>query len=193
MLTLQRKIARAELDIALDVGTIYETYASRVAGWAARLAGPMLDAEDIVHEVFLAVHKQLPHFRGEAKISTWLYRITANVVRDRKRQERRRFLRTLLGGAEQPVRPVATPVEELERQQATRLVYQILDKMKENHRTVLILFEIEGLAGEEIAELLDVNLSTVWVWLHRARAQFRERLAKQCPAEFQPMARQKVK
>lgn len=177
----------ARKEPALELGAIYEAHASRVASWVARLAGPELDAEDLVHEVFLVVHKQLPKFRGESKLSTWLYSITYNVVRDRRRRERRRIFRTLLGGRQQHQSFVATPVDELEQKQATRLVYQVLDKLKETHRTALILFELEGLSGEEIAELLDISVNTVWVWLHRARAEFRQLLAKHHPAELQTL------
>jgi RNA polymerase sigma-70 factor (ECF subfamily) len=154
---------------------LYDRYAPRVASWASRLAGPGIDAEDVVHEVFLIVQVQLPRYRGRDHLTTWLYRITANVVRDRRRREWRLLRRhhhaaDALGWASAP-----TPLDELERLQATALVYRILDQLRENYRTVLILFELEELPGEEIAELLGVKLSTVWVWLHRARAQFRRR------------------
>jgi len=184
VLRLQPNISSADDDAERDLDAIYKEHAARVAGWAARLGGPSLEAEDIVHEVFLVVYKQLPGFRGDAKITTWLYRITANVVRDRRRRERRYFLRRFLGGRQQHPGPVATPIEVMERQHSTRIVYQGLDQLKENYRTVLILFELEGLAGEEIAELLGVNLKTIWVWSHRARAELRKWLLKHHPAEL---------
>jgi RNA polymerase sigma-70 factor, ECF subfamily len=167
----------------LGLAALYDAHAGRVAGWAARLAGPSLDAEDIVHEVFLAAGQRLAEFRGEARVTTWLYRITANVVRDRRRKEQRLWRRNRAGGAAQHGAPRPTPVEELERRQATELVYRVLDEMKEEERTLLILFEIEALPGEEIAELLDLRVETVWVRLHRARARFRERLERLFPEE----------
>ena len=180
-------------EVPLELGAIYRAHAARVASWAARLAGPQLDAEDIVHEVFLIVHRELGKFRGESRLSTWLYGITANVVRDRRRQERRRWLRHLLDGRNRRTLQlhVATPAEQAERRQTTALVYKVLDGMPENYRNTLILFELEGHSGEEIAELTGTNLSTVWVWLHRARAQFRERLARQHPAEYAAAAKRR--
>jgi len=180
-----------DLEVRHTLDAIYHAYAPRVAGWAARLAGPSLDAEDIVHEVFLTVHKELPRFRGDSKLTTWLYGITANIVRDRRRKEQRRWLRHLLSYREQStLHPgVQTPAEAAERQQATTVVYKALDGLRDNYRTVLILFELEGLSGEQIAELTHVNVNTVWVWLHRARAQFRAQLRKQHPAEFQASRR----
>lgn len=189
MLTLPRQITFIEAEVPLELGAIYTAYAGRVAGWAARLGGLSVDAEDIVHEVFLIVHRQLPQFRQEAKLSTWLYRITANVVRDRRRREQRRLFRSWLGAKREPSPVVVTPIEALEQQQSTRLVYEVLDTLKDNHRTVLILFELEGLSGEEISELLDVKIKTIWIWLHRARRHFRDRLAKLHPGEFGPSRR----
>jgi RNA polymerase sigma-70 factor (ECF subfamily) len=163
---------------ALDLEEIYRQYARRVGGWAARLGGPGLDPEDVTHEVFLKVRDLLPGFEGTDHLTSWLYRITANIVLDRRRKERRRRWRDKLFGEGVELRgPVqGSPVDELERKEATQLVYTVLDTMKEKYRTVLLLFEIEGMPGDEIAEVLDIKIEMVWVWLHRARAQFRERL-----------------
>jgi RNA polymerase sigma-70 factor (ECF subfamily) len=165
---------------ARDFDGIYRAHAARVARWAARLGGPIVDVEDAVQEVFLTVHRLLPGFRGEAQVTTWLYRITANVVRHRRRKER---LRRWLGGSSDEVAaqlesPRPTPVEDLERRQATELVYRVLDGLAERARTLVILFELEGLSGEQIAELMGLSLSNVWVSLHRARAQFLAQLQK---------------
>jgi RNA polymerase sigma-70 factor, ECF subfamily len=161
-------------DTPLEVDAIYRAHASRVARWAARLGGPTVDVEDVVQEVFLTVHRLLHEFRGEAQITTWLFRMTQNVVRHRRRKER---WRRWLGGSSDDVaghlpslRP--TPVEAIEQREAQQLVYRVLDRMSEKYRTVIILFEIDGRSGEEIAELTCTKLETVWVHLHRARAQF---------------------
>jgi RNA polymerase sigma-70 factor (ECF subfamily) len=168
----------ADGSASMDVGGLYRAHAQRVTRWASRLAGPGADVEDLVQEVFMVVHDRLASFRGDAQITTWLYRITENVVRHRRRKDR---LRRWLGGSAGDVgahvastRP--TPVEELERRQAGELVYRALDGLSERHRTLIILFEIEGLSGEEIAELTGCKLASVWVYLHRARAQFGKRL-----------------
>jgi len=161
-----------------DLEAVYRAHAQRVARWAARLAGPALDVEDVVHEVFLVVQRRLAGFRGEAEITTWLYRITANVVRHRRRKERwRRFL----GGTADDIAgrmaaPGPTPLEDLEGRQAAARLYRALDALNEKQRAVLILFELEGLPGEEIARLLGMRAATVRVTLHRARAELLRRL-----------------
>jgi len=151
-----------------------------VACWASRLAGPTLEVEDLVQEVFLIVHQLLPSFRGDAQVTTWLYRITENVVRHRRRRERMR--RWLFGGRSEAAATLPStrpsPAEDFERRQASELVYRVLDGMAHRYRTVLILFEIDGRSGEEVAELTGAKLATVWVWLHRARGQFLRRLEK---------------
>jgi RNA polymerase sigma-70 factor (ECF subfamily) len=151
----------------------YLQHVQLVNRWAARLAGPELETEDVVQEVFMIAHRRLDSFRGAAKLSTWLFGITQNVVRHRRRKERLR--RWLLGAASdarhlEPARP--TPVEDLERREATKTIYRLLDGLPDKYREVFILFEIEGLSGAEIAALAGLNLTTVRVRLHRARARF---------------------
>jgi len=164
----------------LALAEVYRRHARDVGRWAARLGGPATDVEDVVQEVFLAAHRKLGGFRGDASLTTWLYRITENVVRHRRRKER--FRRWLGGTADETAGEVAapgpSPLEALGERQATERVYRVLNGMKEKYRTVLILFELEELSGEQVASLTGAKLATVWVWLHRARADFARRLAE---------------
>lgn len=163
-----------------DFDTVYRAHVDRVARWAARLGGPGIDVDDVVQDVFIVVHRQIAGFRGEASLSTWLYRITANVVRDRRRRDRwRRWLTVLTpdSAARLPASG-ATPVEAFEQREAIERVYRVLDGMNERYRSLIVLFEIEKLSGDEIAELTGMRPGTVWVVLHRARAQFEKRLAR---------------
>ena len=158
-----------------DLDAIYRAHAGTVARWVAKLVGPNADVEDLVHEVFLVVRRRLPEFRGNAKVTTWLYRITERVARQKRRRDRlhRWFSRERQLEIEHATSPTRlTPVEVLERRQSTEVCYRILDRMPEKYRTVLILFELEEMSGEEIASLTGVKPSTVWVHLHRARARF---------------------
>jgi RNA polymerase sigma-70 factor (ECF subfamily) len=160
---------------APDLDAIYRAHAGTVARWAAKLAGPCNDVEDLVHEVFLVVRRRLPEFRGDAKVTTWLYRITERVALQSRRKDRFRrwFSHARQFDIEDAIAPVRlTPVDDLERRQSTEACYRILDMMPDKYRTVLILFELEELSGEEIAALTGLKLATVWVHLHRARARF---------------------
>jgi RNA polymerase sigma-70 factor (ECF subfamily) len=157
----------------LDLEGLYRTHSAAVARWAARLAGPALDAEDLVQEVFMVVQRQLPRFRGEASPATWLFTITERVVWRRRRKERWR--RWLDGAGDTAAKelpaPGPTPLEVLQSKQATALFYRALEGVAERYRAVLVLFEIEDLSGQAIADLKGVPIDTIWVWLHRARAQ----------------------
>ena len=160
---------------SVDLDALYREHARTVARWVAHLGGPSVDVDDLVHEIFLIAQRRLPEFRGDAKVTTWLYRITARVVSSRRRRDRaRRWMSNVWrGDVEHATTPSAvTPVEELERQEARATVYRALDGLGEKYRSLLILFELEGLSGEEITVLTGIKLSTVWVRLHRARALF---------------------
>jgi RNA polymerase sigma-70 factor (ECF subfamily) len=164
-----------------DFDGLYHQYVEQVARWAARLGGASVDVDDVVQEVFVAVHRQLGSFRGECHVKTWLFRITANQVGERRRRERWR--RWLSGSADEVtghlVSPHPSPIEALERREAAQRIYRALDAMNERARTLVILFEIERLSGHEIAELTGMKIEAVWVALHRARAQLVERLGRE--------------
>ena len=160
---------------SLDFDRLFREHSATVSRWAAGLGGPSIDVEDVVQEVFLVAHRRLPEFRGDAKISTWLFRITDRVIRDQRRRTRwRRWLRgsaTDVGG-----RLMATqldPVETLVRKQAIGELYAVLDQMNEKFRTVLVLANFEDLDADQIASMTGAQPTTVRVWLHRARLKFR--------------------
>jgi RNA polymerase sigma-70 factor (ECF subfamily) len=171
-----------EVQTAFDLDDVYRSHSGDVARWVGHLGGPAADVDDLVHEIFLVVDRRLPEFRGEAKLTTWLYRITERVVRGRRRNDRiRRWLgRTRRDDMERALSPTQlTPIEELERRRAVATVYRILDRLPEKYREALILFELEGASGEEIAALTGRKLATVWVHLHRARTRFLEELTNE--------------
>ena len=168
-----------------DLSTIYRQHADSVGRWARRMAGPHMDIEDIVHEVFLVVQRRLGEWRGDAKITTWLYEITVRVVQDRRR--RQKYLWLLRGPSDhgraaapdQQLAQIAAdepnPLDLLERREATENLYRILDKIPEKYRTVIILFELEGLSGQEIADITGSTLANVWVRLFRGREKMLKR------------------
>jgi RNA polymerase sigma-70 factor (ECF subfamily) len=107
-------------------------------------------------------------FRGEASVRTWLFRITNNIVRSRRRV--RRWLFRLHGpSAEEAIAPV-TPLESIERRESAARLHAALDDIPDIYRTAFILYELEGLPCEEVATLVGVDVGTVWVRLHRGRA-----------------------
>jgi RNA polymerase sigma-70 factor (ECF subfamily) len=168
----------APVDDSLDLGTVYRRHARDVMRWATRLTGKPQEAADVTQEVFCVVHRKLGGFRPETgRLTTWLFRITENVVRGRRRAERLR--RWLFGERDLPLEvaaEAALPDAELAAKLDTALVYRALDALKEEDRTALVLFELEGMSGEQVAELMGLKTDALWVRLHRARKRFAQRV-----------------
>jgi len=163
--------------VSFTVEGLFDDYGALVGRWAVRLGGRELEAEDVVQEVFLVVGQRLPSYRPDCRVTTWLYQITQNVVHQQRWRLRWRRLWSFgLAGAAEVASPEPLPVEHVERRESRERIHRILDQMSERSRTVLVLFEWEQLTGEEIAERLDAKVATVWVWLHRARAEFIRRM-----------------
>jgi RNA polymerase sigma-70 factor (ECF subfamily) len=156
------------------VESMYRTHAQQVARWAERLAGPGLDIEDIVHEVFAIAYQRVRKFRGDSSLATWLFGITDLVVRHRRRKER--WWRWLSGSADETAGHLASegpdPLRVVESHQAAAAVYQVLNRLPERDRQILILCDMEELSSEEASQLLGIRQANVRVRLHRARARF---------------------
>ena len=180
-------LAQADLARALD--RLYETYAASVERWVRRLAGPNADVEDLMHDVFVVAVRRRGEFRGEGKLSTWLFRITEHIVRKRRSRDRMRgLLRLRYQTRVVPVQaPSPTPLEELERQQRCAQLYAALDRLPDKYRTISILYDIDGLSANEVAQLLGIHTNAVWVRVHRARAILHAQLnGKQDQREEEP-------
>ena len=144
------------------------------------MGGPQVDAEDVTQEVFLVVHRRLDTLQPDVKPTTWMFAITANVVRaHRRRSYLLRLIRKLDRHDLLPLAAtVPTPLETVEQRRAGAIFYGILNRMPENHRRVFVLFEVEGMSTDEIADLMGTTPVATRVRLHRARAEFFRRLSR---------------
>ena len=150
---------------------VYAQHLTAVVAWAARLGGPSIDPEDVAHDVFVTAGRKLSGLDTPEHLEIWLYTLTRNEVRNRRRQVRlRKFLLRMWGSglsAEDP-RPLAPDM--LERAATAALVHAALEGLSERQREVLVLFELEGRSGAEVAAFVGVKESNIWVVLHHARA-----------------------
>jgi RNA polymerase sigma-70 factor (ECF subfamily) len=153
---------------------------------AARLLGEIEEARDVAQNVFLHVYRKLGQFQGRSTLRTWIYRITVNQCHNRRRwwKSRRREKEESLdevattghAGRLADQRPQSSPFHETRRRERAGRVQAGLLQLTFEHRTVLVLREVEGLSCEEIAEALGVAGGTVKSRLSRAREALRREL-----------------
>ena len=150
---------------------------------AYRTLGREEDARDICQETFLRAFRALPGFRGQAKFSSWLYRIALNLCRDWMRRERRAPI------AQPPedvdlmeLAAAAEPSESIEdliaRRDLSRAVERVMATLPEEQRTAIVLKEYHGLTFQEIADLIGCPLSTVKTRLYQGLTVVRRELVK---------------
>jgi RNA polymerase sigma-70 factor (ECF subfamily) len=151
--------------------TLHDRYAPTVYRFLSALGVPANEREDACQDVFVAVYRSLGRFRGEARLSTWIYRIAA---RGAGRALQRRRLGALLSALlmrEPPPPPTSDPSERTARLQ---LLDELIGRLSAKKRLVLVLFEIEELGVDEIAKIAGCPENTVWSRLHHARAELTE-------------------
>ena len=164
----------------VDFQDLYAELRPRIRRYLRGLVGSS-EAEDVTQEVFVKVHQALPHFRGDCKVSTWIYRIATNAAFDRLRSPSLRGAdRVLLQiGRPAPERPPGFE-QELVRKEMNECIRRYIDELPPSFRSVVLLSEEEGLANQEIAVALGITLETVKIRLHRARARLKKALGSGC-------------
>ena len=168
---------------------LYQRFRRQVAATLYRVLGDRTDLDDLVQEVFVIAFRGLGNFRGDARLSTWIYRICVNVALGRIRSRTRRpppigvaDLEAATAQSSDTDQP-ETPERALERQQDKARVYRALDRMAPKKRIVLYLHEIEGLDLKDIAYMVDSNPVTVRTRLFYARREFYKLLTGEDVAE----------
>jgi RNA polymerase sigma-70 factor (ECF subfamily) len=146
---------------------IYREYRTRVFSTAYRFLRNREDAEDVTQDVFVKVFKKMGDFRGDAKLSTWIYRITVNTALDLLRKRKRRPTVSIDYVAEP-----STGSSNLKT-----LIEGMIPSLPEGYRKVFVLHDIQGLKHAEIAEVLGITEGGSKSQLHRARAVMRKKLA----------------
>ena len=176
--------------VARSMGGDLDSFNQLVVRWerpiyalAYRVIGREEDARDVAQETFLRAFRALSGFKGQAKFSSWLYRITLNLCRDWIRRERRTPVAQApegvdlieLAGEAQP----SESVEDLvSRRELSRVVARAMAALPEDQRTAIILKEYHGLTFQEIADLLDCPLSTVKTRLYQGLTVLRKHLGQ---------------
>jgi RNA polymerase sigma-70 factor (ECF subfamily) len=154
----------------------------KVQGAIYRLVGPGEDVRDLSQETFLKAYRGLRTFKKEARFSSWLYQIALNVCRDRMRRGRGKSYVSfdeLVEAGEAGAEAGPSALDLIEARDLSRQVAAAVAALPEEQREVLVLKEYQGLTFLEIAEALDVPLSTVKTRLYRGLGQLRQQLVRQ--------------
>ena len=172
----------------MEFDEIYEELQPKIRNYLLRLLGDQ-EAEDSVQEVFAKVSRGLDSFKGQSKLSTWVYRIATNTAIDKLRTPAYKHASGLTSledtpGAENTTSPI-TPTDtandqKVIRKEMSECVREYVDRLPPDYRTVLILKELEGFKNKEIAYILQITLENVKVRLHRARASLKKELDDSC-------------
>ncbi len=162
-------------------------YQDRIYNLCWRMCGDRQAAEDLTQEAFLKAFESLGTFRGASGFFTWLYRIATNLALSYRRTERRQI--HLAAGDQWDDMPSQAarlhravreandqPDAAVERDEVRRIVWQAIQELDDEHRSVVVLRDMEGLDYAEMAEVLGVPAGTIKSRLHRARMAIRERL-----------------
>jgi len=165
--------------VEIDFRALYDAHFHFVWCSLRRLGVPEADALDSTQKVFLTAHVKLPEFEGRSSVRTWLFGICQRVASDYRRSApvRREVVTdvTELDVASQPGDDAAT---EAETKQRAALAEAILNKLPDEQRLAFVLFELDEMSGQDIAELLGISLGTVRSRLRLARETFRREVKR---------------
>ena len=168
------------LNERMDVEALFRAHAGFVAAFLGRLGVPQADVDDRVQEVFLVAHRKGGYTPGQGHPRTWLGAIAVRVASTARRSVARRRedgSDALLAR----IAPQASPAEVVEQRRALDRVPHALDSLDREHRSVFVLYEIDGQPCEAIAESFGIPVGTVYSRLHNARRRFKQLYAELSP------------
>lgn len=176
-----------------DYDTIYKTYKAQIQRYLSRLVGSE-EAEDLTQETFIKVFNSLDTFRGESKLSTWIYKIATNIAIDklripsfREKIKRRtdssvdeEHCHATHDGKSKCSECSDKPDDIYIRREMNRCIRDFIERLPGPFKSVIILSELEGMKNIEIAEVLDCSLETVKIRLHRAKSKLKKIFETDC-------------
>lgn len=174
------------MDQSGDFRTIVETHQEKVRNTCFRFVKNAEDAEDVAQEVFLQVFESQSHFRGEAELSTWIYRIAVNksldFIRRKKRKKRFAQLTSLFGVGEKDevldIPVPENPQKELEGKERKQILDWAVNTLAENQKAAITLSKYEEFSNKEIADIMEMSVSAVEALIHRAKKNLHKQLYK---------------
>ena len=167
----------------MNFETIYHNNKDNVFNLALHYVQNVEDAKEITQDVFMSVYQNLEKYRNEASISTWIYRITINkcldFIKAKQRKKRFAFITSLFGDDQNLKHDVATfehPGVILEDKEALNKLFQQINELPDNQKTVLILSKIEQKSQAEVAEIMQISVKAVEALFQRAKNNLAKKL-----------------
>lgn len=184
--TLLAAVCAEDDPVAFEV--LLDRYEAAIYRFVLRMVGDRHRAEDLTQDVFVRMYRQASSFDPARRLKTWLYAIARNVaineLRDRGRLKRRKvklsgdLTREGVGVTDRRTDGPETPLSEVLKDEARRMLVAALETLKPHHRAALVLREYDQMPYEEIAEVLEASLASVKSWIHRGRAHLAAALAE---------------
>jgi RNA polymerase sigma factor (sigma-70 family) len=163
--------------------TIVETWQNMVYNTALGIVQNPEDAEDIAQEVFVQAYQSIGYFKGESKLSTWLYRITVTKSLDHERRKRRKkrfaFVRSIFGDQNEALfnpPDFNHPGISLDKKEDAAVLFKAIAELPENQRIAFTLNKVEGLSYQEVSEVMKSTVSSVESLMHRAKNNLKKKL-----------------
>ena len=167
---------------------LVDTYQDRVFNTAIGIVQNAEDAEDVAQEVFIQVYKSIHGFKGESKLSTWLYRIATtralDLLRTRKSKKRFGFVQRLFGEGNEPLHEIPDfnhPGIALDQKENAAKLFKAIGQLPDNQKTAFTLHKLEDLSYQEISEVMKTSVPAVESLMHRAKQNLRKILEKETP------------
>lgn len=163
---------------------LVEQFQQQVLNTCLGFVPRLQDAEDLTQEVFLEVFRSVESFRGDAKLSTWIYRIAVRKclehLRYANRQKRWAFMKNLVGLDTPEAQTMASgfdhPGVVMENQERSKILFAKMEELPENQRTAFILHKVEGMSHNEISDIMNVSVSSIESLIFRAKQNLQKKL-----------------
>ena len=164
---------------------IVEAWQDLVYNTAIGIVQNAEDAEDVAQEVFIQVYRSIHSFKGESKLSTWLYRIATtrslDLLRSRKSKKRFGFIQRLFGDGNEPLHELPDfnhPGVAMDRKENAAKLFKAISQLPENQKTAFTLHKLEDLSYQEVSEVMQTSIAAVESLMHRAKQNLRKMLEK---------------
>jgi RNA polymerase sigma-70 factor, ECF subfamily len=177
-------IERCKAGDGLAFREVFRNHRADVARLVLRMTGRPGELEDLVQEVFLQVYRSIRDFRGQSRFSTWLYRLTVNVVLMQRRAARSRPVLQAASDDSFGADGRELPDDQLSRARRVAAFYRLLDRLTDKKRAVFVLHELEGLSPSEVAKVVGAPVLTVRTRLFYARRELLDMLRDEPALEF---------